>query len=286
MYINVQDAYKIIAFSEFGREELLKWFPPSKIHYIPHGMDTKQFRPHTEQENAETRKQLNIPSNAFVLFTVGANVGERKQMPFMMLVFKELLKKYDDIYWYLFTNMSVPYPSGYGLRNYAYMLGISDHLRYPQVDPIIKPFTNEHMSRLLSMADAYWSLTLGEGFGLPTLEGMACGVPPIITDCSTSPELVGDHGWLVAQNDDYRFVPVWIPTLQDYPVASKRSAIECIEDAYHNRDKTKKFGRASREFSLKYDWDRIMPLWYKFLRELEEELEFNQEFKKVDVPKK
>jgi glycosyltransferase involved in cell wall biosynthesis len=43
--------------------------------------------------------------------------------------------------------------------------------------------------------------SLFEGFGLPVLEAMACGVPVVAADRSALPELVGDAGLLVNPED-------------------------------------------------------------------------------------
>jgi glycosyltransferase involved in cell wall biosynthesis len=50
-----------------------------------------------------------------------------------------------------------------------------------------------------AVAFAYPSLY--EGFGLPPLEAMACGVPVIASDTSSLPEVVGDAGVLVDPKD-------------------------------------------------------------------------------------
>ena len=42
-----------------------------------------------------------------------------------------------------------------------------------------------------------------EGFGLPALEAMACGTPPIVSQVSSLPEIVGDVGALVDPHDVY-----------------------------------------------------------------------------------
>jgi glycosyltransferase involved in cell wall biosynthesis len=42
-----------------------------------------------------------------------------------------------------------------------------------------------------------------EGFGLPPLEAMACGVPVIASDASSIPEVVGDTGLLVNPHDSH-----------------------------------------------------------------------------------
>jgi glycosyltransferase involved in cell wall biosynthesis len=50
---------------------------------------------------------------------------------------------------------------------------------------------------LYSSAEAFVFPSLYEGFGLPALEAMACGVPVIVSSCSSLPEVVGDAGMLV-----------------------------------------------------------------------------------------
>ena len=46
-------------------------------------------------------------------------------------------------------------------------------------------------------ATAFAYPSLYEGFGLPVLEAMACGVPCVTADTSSLPEVVGDAGLLV-----------------------------------------------------------------------------------------
>ena len=53
---------------------------------------------------------------------------------------------------------------------------------------------DEEMPMIYSGAAAFVFPSLYEGFGLPPLEAMACGVPVIVSNTSSLPEVVGDAG--------------------------------------------------------------------------------------------
>lgn len=278
MYDDVKHSYRIVAYSKFGYSELLKWFQPSKVEYIPHGLDTNIYTVISEKERKDVRELLKppVPEDAFLLIHVGANVGERKHIPQMMLVFKKFLERHDDVYWYIYTNMQASYPEGYDLVSFANELGILDHLRYPKLNPIIDPLEEEGMALLYAASNLYWSGSMGEGFGLPLAEAQSCGLPCAVPRNSAQIEIIEGHGWLADNipGDEWVDIPVWIPTLQIYPVVNMKSLLSCLEDAYQNRDKLKKYGELSRKFMVEnHDWSKIIPKWVRFLNMVEEELE-------------
>lgn len=55
----------------------------------------------------------------------------------------------------------------------------------------------EDLPALLSLAELFVYPSLYEGFGLPPLEALQCGLPVIAANCSSLPEVVGDAGILV-----------------------------------------------------------------------------------------
>ncbi len=60
---------------------------------------------------------------------------------------------------------------------------------------------DEHLSALYSGALAFVYPSRLEGFGLPPLEAMQCGVPVITSNTSSLPEVVGDAGLTIAPDD-------------------------------------------------------------------------------------
>ena len=60
---------------------------------------------------------------------------------------------------------------------------------------------DEDLAAIYSGARGFVYLSLAEGFGLPPLEAMACGVPVICSKVSSLPEVVGAAGLLLAPDD-------------------------------------------------------------------------------------
>jgi len=65
----------------------------------------------------------------------------------------------------------------------------------------LKYVPDEDLPGLYSGADLFVYLSFYEGFGLPVLEAMACGVPVLTSNTSALPEVVGDAGLLVSPTD-------------------------------------------------------------------------------------
>jgi glycosyltransferase involved in cell wall biosynthesis len=58
---------------------------------------------------------------------------------------------------------------------------------------------------LYGCADAFVFASLYEGFGLPPLEAMACGVPTVVSNRTSLPEVVGDASVLIDPSDRRAF---------------------------------------------------------------------------------
>jgi glycosyltransferase involved in cell wall biosynthesis len=61
---------------------------------------------------------------------------------------------------------------------------------------------DEHLPALYSLASVFAFPSLYEGFGLPVLEAMACGVPVIAANNSSLPEVAGEAAVLFDARDE------------------------------------------------------------------------------------
>ncbi len=61
---------------------------------------------------------------------------------------------------------------------------------------------------VLQAATVFVLPSIYEGFGLPAAEAMACGVPVMVSDRSSLPEVVGDAGWLFDPEDPVELAAV------------------------------------------------------------------------------
>jgi glycosyltransferase involved in cell wall biosynthesis len=75
--------------------------------------------------------------------------------------------------------------------------------------------SQEDLPCVYSGADLFVYPSFAEGFGLPVLEAMACGVPVITSESGSLPEVVGDAGILLAPGDTSRLAETILDVLND-----------------------------------------------------------------------
>lgn len=80
---------------------------------------------------------------------------------------------------------------------------------------------DEDLPVLFSLAKVFCFVSFEEGFGLPALEAMASGVPVVVSDCSSLPEICGEAGNYV---DPYK--PVSIAAMIDKLLEDKSLYIQ------------------------------------------------------------
>ena len=269
-----------VAMSRFGVEQLTaRGLEPL---YVPHGIDTKAFRPMPEVKD-EARRLMKIPQDAFVIGMVARNQGgagspSRKCFPQVFAAFARHLRKNRDSILYLHTDM-FGFEDGINLFAMAETLGIPRAaLRWThQGDMELGLVDQDRLAAIYAAFDVLANPSLGEGFGIPIVEAQACGVPVIATDHTAMPELVG-AGWLVGGDEIYDAAH---GAMFKWP--SVAELVEAFADAQKHAGMAKLREKA-RAFALQYDVDLVMSdYWVPALAALEGKMLAGREVKPFDL---
>ncbi len=170
-------AKRIVTTSRFMYDKIKKYYKLT-ADIIPLGVDIKKFFPVTDVYSI--RQKFNIPKEKFVILTI-RNLVSRMGLENLVQSMVEISKKVPEVYLiiggtgYLKTKLEQQIKD-FNLQNFVRLEGyISDDvlpMYYQSADLFVLP------TRLL------------EGFGLVTLESMACGTPVLATPVGANIELL------------------------------------------------------------------------------------------------
>jgi glycosyltransferase involved in cell wall biosynthesis len=107
-------------------------------------------------------------------------------------------------------------PAGWGGVSHATADVAGDAVRW------LGPRSRADLAALYAGADAFVFPSLGEGFGLPVLEAMACGAPVVTSDRSSLREVAGDAAGLCDPADDASIGSALAEILADRDLAAER----------------------------------------------------------------
>ena len=144
---------------------------PHKVVVVPNGMDPKRFHPGLEPMDLPTEKR-------FKFLFVGGTL-QRKGIDLLLKAYSTLFGPADDVC-LVIKDMG----AGTFYRNQ----NAGEQIRALQADPgcaeilyLTDNMPDSEVPRLYAACDCLVHPYRGEGFGLPVLEAMACGLPVVVT---------------------------------------------------------------------------------------------------------
>lgn len=191
----------IIAVSHATKRDTIQHLgvPEDKITVV-HEAASPVFRPvDRDAARAQVRDRHGIDA-PFVLFV--STIEPRKNVPTLMRAVWQLIECYkDDVHLVLAGGKGWLYEDAFGVVD---ELGMDDHVHF------VGRVTSEELLYLYNAAEVLAHPAFYEGFGLPPLEAMACGLPVIASNVASLPEVVGDAGLLIDPHDvDELTVAMW-----------------------------------------------------------------------------
>lgn len=186
---SVRTARCVIADSQATASDLseLMDVPRERIRVVPLGIE-EHFRPADGESRDSARRKYNLPE-AFLLFV--GTLEPRKNIVRLIHAWSMLADE-------------MPYDLVIaGRQGWKTESMFAARAQDPHGDRIHFPgfIAYEDLPAVLGAARAFVWPSLWEGFGLPPLEAMACGVPALTSNTSSLPEIVGDGALQVDPSD-------------------------------------------------------------------------------------
>jgi glycosyltransferase involved in cell wall biosynthesis len=181
-------AQAVIADSASTRRDLIALLgaPEERVVVVHAGID-EELAPVTDEDALESFRRRHDLPREMILFL--GTLEPRKNIP-------TLIEAYGQLYRAGRVAHTLVIAGGKGwLYDEVYAtverLGLQDAVRFAGY------VAAEELPLWYSAADLFCYPSFYEGFGLPPLEAMACGIPVVCSNASSLPEVVGDAGILL-----------------------------------------------------------------------------------------
>jgi glycosyltransferase involved in cell wall biosynthesis len=175
-------ASRIIIVSEFSKKEITDFYDydPDRIHVVHHGVHPV-FRPYSSEERAKIRNTLGIDADTKLILHVGSCI-ERKNVDGLLSAISILAKGCE-------TPIRCIQIGGEFTDRQNQIIA---EKRLSASIQQIPGLPNEQLVDYYNAADVFAFPSLYEGFGIPLIEAMACGLPIVCSDLSLFREVCRD----------------------------------------------------------------------------------------------
>ncbi len=184
-----------IFWTQFALDEAYNGGYKGLAEVIPLGVDTDIYYP---MDKKTARRNRGIPEQLLDKFIVG-NVNRnqsRKRWDLTIRYFAEWVHASKVADAFLYLHCAPTGDTGVDVKPLARYYGILPRLILME-PAVFYGIEEAEMRDTYNSFDVQVSTTQGEGFGLTTLEGMACGVPQIVPEWSALGEICADAAWMV-----------------------------------------------------------------------------------------
>jgi glycosyltransferase involved in cell wall biosynthesis len=210
---NAHISKKIIADSKSTKNDIVKFFKidPGKVVVIPLAADKTFKTLASGRINKSILKKYRI-DNKYIL-SVGT-IEPRKNIMTLIKVFNHLKQKKEVFDYQLVIAGRTGWKSEATYRE-------RDKSPFKEDILFIGRVPDSDLVQIYNQAELFVYPSLFEGFGLPPLEAMSCGLPVIAFNNSSLKEVIGDSGILIPPEDDAGLEKQILYVLENKKIKSK-----------------------------------------------------------------
>jgi len=238
---------------------------PEKVRVVPNGVDTKKFRPGVAPLKLATKKK-------FKFLFVGGTIF-RKGPDILLEAYSRAFTAADDVCLVIKDFGGDSFYQGQTAE--AAIAELKKNPEAPEILYLKEELSSAQMPALYAACDCFVLPYRGEGFGMPVLEAMACGLPVVVTAGGATESFVTPEvGWKIPAQamrlnghvGDIALVKSgWLME----PSKPHLSAI--LKYVLSHRDDARKRGAAGRAaVERRFDWSDVAAAVAHRLKELAE----------------
>jgi len=265
-YRNFDIVHKAVTYTEFGRSVVNdgKCVPDMKIDVIPHGINQEVFyKKYTNRKDA--KKNLLAKSNkpdSFIFLSANRN-QPRKKLDVTMEGFKIFAENKNDVLLHMHCGVR---DASIDVPKLSIRLGIDNKLILTNLGTGVQTVPDEALNNIYNSSDVGLNSSMGEGWGLTSIEHAITGAPQIVPNHSACAEVFSDCGLLVPTVTNITFDN----TMTSGGLISPEGLAEKMNLIYSDKALYKNLSQKSLDkFSdPKYSWKEISKTWDNLFSEV------------------
>lgn len=248
---------KLVVYTKFGYDEIVKTVPEIIPEIIQHGVDSKSFYK-LDVPKSELRKKLFSGEkedliNSFMILNANRN-QPRKRIDLTIEGFAKFSEnKPKNVKLYLHMGIK---DAGWDILKLAYRYGIDDRLIITSTESVVQQISETKLNAIYNSADVGINTSFGEGWGLVNHEHACTGAPQLVSDHSSLHELYEDCGILIPAKYPHRNTD----SLTIGATSDTDDIAAALEKIYTDRTLFEELSRKSIDkFTSKvYSWEYIV----------------------------
>lgn len=254
-----------VTYTEFGKQEVRRTVPGLNVEVIPHGVDTSVF--YELKDKVAAKRELYPDQQDFLESWVVLNANRnqpRKRIDIAMEAFAMFAQdKPANVKYYHHAGIK---DMGYDAIKLARRFGIEDRLIVTSLQPTIQGVPDEKLNLIYNATDVGVNTSLGEGWGLISMEHAVTGAPQIVPDHTACTELWEDCGLLAPWVMPHRYEQ----TLTVGYVVKPEDVASRIQQLYEDKGLYDDLAEKGKEkFTGKdYSWKNVSMKWNKLFKKL------------------
>lgn len=209
---SLKKADRIVTISEYSKQQIVDFYKidPAKVSIVYPAVDHQEYRQRTSVEISKVVKKYKLPTS-YLLFV--GTLEPRKNIA-------GLLDAYAGLPAELKQKYGLVLAGGKGWLDESLLAKIRSCQQAGDTILKLGYVPDEDLPVLYSGASLMVYPSSYEGFGMPPLEAMACGVPVITSDNSSLPEVVGQAGLMVKATDTKAMSDSMVKVLNNPKIAN------------------------------------------------------------------